>query len=699
MRIRTKVLLITLASFVLCAGIVFVVTNTLFQLEPSGVENQEARSAVNKLQAPSAYQLELKLAYGEMVAQVENLESQRWVLIFGTGMILLGFLALLVFYHVLDRQIHARLLGLNQNLALITARQDRSLRIEVTGKDEFSELAKSINQMLAEIEHSQMDMQSARTELEQRVKERTAALHTNEEALKESEQQYRTTLDALDDMVHVVDKNRRLILWNSTWQRKMQEVFGITGDFAGKDILTVIPKPLKNSAAESLEVFESGKPLFSQVKTEVNGKDVFLETNRIPIYNGLQVERVVTLIRDVTPHKMIEERANRLLDQQMITNKLAIALGNFNDLQSIYQTIYEHISELMDINTFILSSLDTYYNKILPRYVVLNKSLVVDLNSMPVLGLTDQRRDAQLEVLKSGKPLYLADLPAEMRLILNDHAVLPKTGMLHLLPNERPVQEIDQSRSAVLSPMRVRGKTVGVFQVRSLKVDGFTLDDMSMLTGIANVAAVAIQNAGLIVSLEQINHELTRSYDSTLEGWAKALEMRDKETEGHSERVTMLTLELAEALNIGHDELIHVRRGALLHDIGKMAVPDSILNKPGPLSDEEWVIMRHHPRYAYEMLANIDYLRPALNIPLYHHEWWNGSGYPEGLKEDTIPISARIFAIIDVWDALRSDRPYRPAWSREKTFNYINDLSGVQFDPRVVKAFTELIAKRSVEFN
>ena len=180
------------------------------------------------------------------------------------------------------------------------------------------------------------------------------------------------------------------------------------------------------------------------------------------------------------------------------------------------------------------------------------------------------------------------------------------------------------------------------------------------------------------------------AYDSTLEGWSRALDLRDKETEGHTQRVTEMCMRLARALHMDEDELVQVRRGALLHDIGKMGVPDSVLLKPGALNEEEWAIMRKHPEYAYQLLSPIAYLQPALDIPYCHHEKWDGTGYPRGLKGEQIPLTARVFAVVDVWDALRSDRPYRPAWPDAQVWEYICSGSGTHFDPHVVEEFLNL---------
>ncbi len=239
-------------------------------------------------------------------------------------------------------------------------------------------------------------------------------------------------------------------------------------------------------------------------------------------------------------------------------------------------------------------------------------------------------------------------------------------------------------------PLLAKGQVEGVleiFQRTPLEPDQEWLDFLDALAG---QAAIALDNATLFDGLQRSNTDLALAYDTTIEGWSRALDLRDKETEGHTLRVTEVTLRLARALDLSPEELVHVRRGALLHDIGKMGIPDNILLKPGPLTDEEWVIMRCHPIYAYELLSPIAYLRPALDIPYCHHEKWDGSGYPRGLKAEQIPLCARIFAVIDVWDALRSDRPYRASWPEEKVREHIGQGSGTHFDPQVVQAFQEM---------
>jgi putative two-component system response regulator len=191
-------------------------------------------------------------------------------------------------------------------------------------------------------------------------------------------------------------------------------------------------------------------------------------------------------------------------------------------------------------------------------------------------------------------------------------------------------------------------------------------------------------------------NELSQSYDETLSGWAKALELRERETAGHSHRVVSLTLRMANEIGILPEQQVHIQRGALLHDIGKMGISDTILLKPASLTDNEWDEMRQHPIYAYELLRQIKFLQPALNIPYSHHERWDGTGYPQGLKEEEIPLEARIFALVDVWDALTSERPYRRARTREEAIQYIRENSGSQFDPNLTERFIEMIEREKL---
>ena len=244
--------------------------------------------------------------------------------------------------------------------------------------------------------------------------------------------------------------------------------------------------------------------------------------------------------------------------------------------------------------------------------------------------------------------------------------------------------------SYIASPLIAKGEVKGVLEVFQRSPRQPEPHWLQFLDTLAGQAAIAIDNVTLFDGLQRSNLDLSLAYDTTIAGWSRALDLRDKETEGHSQRVTDLTLALARGMGMSEADLVHVRRGALLHDIGKMGIPDSILLKPGALSEEEWVIMRKHPAYAYELLAPIAYLQPALDIPYCHHERWDGTGYPRGLRGDAIPLAARVFAVADVWDALRSDRPYRAGWPDDRVREHIRSQAGTHFDPSVVRTFLTL---------
>jgi putative nucleotidyltransferase with HDIG domain len=238
-------------------------------------------------------------------------------------------------------------------------------------------------------------------------------------------------------------------------------------------------------------------------------------------------------------------------------------------------------------------------------------------------------------------------------------------------------------------PLIAKGEVQGVLEIFHRSLLNVDADWLDFLDALSSQTAIAVDSGLLFENLQRSNIDLALAYNATIEGWSRALDLRDKETEGHSLRVTELTLKLARLMGMKDAQLIDVKRGALLHDIGKMGVPDAILLKPGPLTEEEWEIMRRHPQYAFELLSPIAYLRNALDIPYCHHEKWDGTGYPRGMKGDQIPLSARIFAVVDVWDALTSERPYRPAWSTSKALDYLRENSGSHFDPQVVNVFLE----------
>jgi putative nucleotidyltransferase with HDIG domain len=248
-----------------------------------------------------------------------------------------------------------------------------------------------------------------------------------------------------------------------------------------------------------------------------------------------------------------------------------------------------------------------------------------------------------------------------------------------------------QLRSILCVPLKIKDELIGVIYVDNRAHVGiFHESDLSLFSAFADQAAVAIDNARLFENLKAANEELETAYQATLVGWVRALDLRDKETEGHTQRVAALTQRLSMELGVDAETLVHIRRGALLHDIGKMAIPDAIMLKPAGLTDDERLLMQQHPVFANEMLSPIDFLHEAIDIPYCHHEKWDGTGYPRGLKGDEIPFAARIFSVVDVWDALVFDRPYRKALPREEVRKHILEGAGKHFDARVVDAFLQL---------
>ena len=251
--------------------------------------------------------------------------------------------------------------------------------------------------------------------------------------------------------------------------------------------------------------------------------------------------------------------------------------------------------------------------------------------------------------------------------------------------------------SCFVLPLIAKGNVVGVMYLGHRSVFHPDQDWLDFFNTLAGQAAMAIESIKAFEELQRSNFELTLAYNRTIEGWSYALDLRDRETKDHTSRVTEVTIRMAQRAGMNNSELMHIRHGSLLHDIGKMGIPDSILLKEDYLSNEEWEIMRKHPIYAYEMLSAIDYLRPALDIPYCHHEKWDGSGYPRGLAGEQIPLSARLFAVVDVWDALRSGRPYRDGWNEQKVREYIRSQAGSHFDPYAVELFFHVVEEMDEE--
>lgn len=352
-----------------------------------------------------------------------------------------------------------------------------------------------------------------------------------------------------------------------------------------------------------------------------------------------------------------------------------------------------HLTALRTIDQAITSSFDMRFTLdiILSQVVT---QLQVDAAGILLLDTSEQTlkylatRGIRTPAINSARlgvtDSYAGRAMAERRLIRIEN--------IRTEPEREPIKTLlseENFASYYGIPLITKGKVTGVLEIFQ-RVPLLPYPEwINFLETLAGQAAIAIDNAILFENLQKSNMELQQAYDATIEGWSHALDLRDRETEGHTHRVTGMALKLAHIMGLGEEKLIHMRRGGLLHDIGKLGVPDGILLKPAALTDEEWTIMRRHPQFAFDWLAPISYLREAIEIPYCHHEKWDGSGYPRGLSGESIPLTSRIFSIADVWDALTSDRPYRKAWSREKTIEYMRVNRGLHFDPRLLDIFLD----------
>jgi len=373
--------------------------------------------------------------------------------------------------------------------------------------------------------------------------------------------------------------------------------------------------------------------------------------------------RSVGTVQDITDRKSIEQMLQRQLKVMTALSDIGMAISSSLDVRVTLNILLERLVSQLGVDAADMLIFD-------PDTLHLNWAASVGFRT-PSIRLSSVR----LGKGHAGRAAY------ERRTIIVRDLGDTLT---------RALREED-FKSCVAVPLIAQGKVKGVLEIfhRSpLEPSGEWLSFLELMSA---QAAIAIDNATMFESLQKSNMELTLSYDATLEGWGRTLEFRDEDTKGHTERVAEMTVRYARLLGMDEREIVQVRRGALLHDIGKIGIPDSILLKKGPLTEDEMEVMKHHPIYAYELLSCIPFLRQALDIPYCHHEKWDGTGYPRGLKGDEIPFSARIFSVVDASDALLSDRPYRKAWPPQKVRDYISDRSGSDFDPAVVEVFLKVL--------
>jgi PAS domain S-box-containing protein len=414
-------------------------------------------------------------------------------------------------------------------------------------------------------------------------------------------------------------------------------------------------------------------PILHMVETvtQADGTPIQADISKLPLHDmDGRVVGVLGTLEDITERSLAQEQLKRQFERLTALRAIDVAILGSPDIRITLNVIVEQMMIGLDIHAARILLLNPYTHT---------------LEFASGRGFTTNH--ATHAALRLGEGFAgraaLERIPVD---IANLNEVEEDSGCSDLMEAER-------FWAYHVIPLISKGIVQGVLEVFDREPRSRDTGWHEFLETLGGQAAIAIDNATLFTDLQRTNAELMVAYDTTLEGWVKALDLRDKETEGHTQRVTMMTLRLAKAMGLCDAELAHVRRGALLHDIGKLAIPDAILLKPGNLTEEERQVMRRHPEYAYHWLRPISFLRPALDIPYCHHEKWDGTGYPRGLKGEEIPLAARLFAVIDVWDALRSDRPYRAGWPEQKVYAHIRSLAGTHFEPRVVEAFLEIVNK------
>lgn len=490
-----------------------------------------------------------------------------------------------------------------------------------------------------------------------------------EDALKESEDRYRRLTEISPNSIVLIEPGGTILLANM----RAAELVGVENreQLVGSNVFdSIVPERQAQARQGILRAMQNGSTEDSEyLLLHKSGTKLPVEvSSSVTKYvNGVPSE-LLLVARDISQRKAAEAQIRKQLDRLSSLHKIDMAIAASLDLNLTLDVILDQVSSHLGVDA--------------ADVLLLNKSTQMLTFARGRGLLTGELAQSALRLGQG----HAGRAALEQQLIhIPDLREEPDFLRAHLIANESFV-------SYYGVPLVAKGDVQGVLEIfhRSrLEPDDEWLDFLAILAG---QIAIAIDNSSLFAGLQRSNTELSLAYDTTLEGWSRALDLRDEETEGHTRRVTDITLRLAQAMGLENSELVHVRRGALLHDIGKMGIPDAILLKPGPLTDEEWVIMRKHPVYAYELLSPISFLKSSLDIPYCHHEKWDGTGYPRGLKGEQIPMAARIFAVVDVYDALTSNRPYRAAWSRERTLEHIGSLSGTHFDPEVVEAFLRLNA-------
>jgi putative nucleotidyltransferase with HDIG domain len=479
-------------------------------------------------------------------------------------------------------------------------------------------------------------------------------------------QRLELSFQAFADLMIVFDPQGRVLEFRS----RDSSPYNFSNTILGQSIRDIFPEAESKKIERALShVQNTGSVATFQYALSTANAEFWFDARLAP----LSKTQYILTARDITFCRETELRLNRKMQQLSALRSLDLAIASGLDLKLLLSMFLDQVSTLLHVDATALLLFNPKTNLL---EFASGKGFRSNALQHTRLRLGESHAG---KVALERKLIYIPDLG-------EDRTEFERSPFF---ANERFVAYYGV-------PLIAKGRVLGVLEIFQRSHFDSDADWMNFLKMLAGQAAIAIDSATMFKELQISNLELNIAYDATIEGLSRALDLRDKETEEHTRRVTSITMKLADSLGVNEADRIHVRRGSMLHDIGKVAIPDQILFKPGPLIEEEWKIMRRHPDIAVQLLSPVAYLAPALAIPHWHHEHWDGTGYPDRLRGEEIPFSARLFAFADVYDALTSDRPYRSAWRKQEALQYIREQSGKHFDPAIVPIFLELAESNNI---
>ncbi len=497
-------------------------------------------------------------------------------------------------------------------------------------------------------------------------------LQKEQEALRESEERFRLLAENAVDVIFRIKLSSPLKI--EYISPAAEGVMGYTLEELYSDPLILFRNSSSSSDPKLLSRWAENieNPMVNLPFNRKDGREIWLEVRSTILKDSQgKPEFLEGIGRDITQRIQSEHQLREQMERINALHQIDKAITSSFDLRVTYQVLLDQLRQVLHVDA---------------AAVLQFESELIQYQYLTGMGFKTLESNLRNAFRHSPLPSEAIATKKTIQINLNNGQTF-SPSMVDILSNERFVKYI-------ATPMVIKGKIKGVLEIYHKSELEPTREWISFLEALAQQAAIALDNSQNFTELQKSQSVLLQAYDDTLMGWANFLDLRDKETEGHTVRVLERTMRAAQRLGVREEDMEHLRRGVLLHDIGKVGVPDHILNKPGPLSDEEWVIMKKHPEYAYQMLAPISFLKQALDVPYCHHERWDGTGYPRGLKGKEIPFTARIFTVFDVFDAITSERIYNKSRSRDDAIDYIRENAGIIFDPDIIDVCIDVIKEK-----